>query len=61
MSFIVTRVVTVMLLKHFLTRAAEHLGISNLTGKHVKNVKESAISDQFLQNSFVKSETWISL
>ena len=39
MSFIVTRVVTVMLLRHFLTRAAGHLGISNLTGKRVKNVK----------------------
>ena len=30
---------------HFFTRAVEHIGISNLTGKHVKNVKESAVSD----------------
>ena len=34
---------------HFHTRAAEHLGISNLTGKLVKNVKQSAISDHPLQ------------
>ena len=60
MSFIVTRVVIVMLLSHFLTRAAEHLGISNLTGKRVKNVKESAISDHLLQYSYVTSESWIS-
>ena len=33
----------------FFTRAAEHTGISNLTGKRVKNVKESAISDHLLQ------------
>ena len=25
------------------------MGISNLTGKHVKNVKESAVSDDLLQ------------
>ena len=25
------------------------MGISNLTGKHVKNVKESAVSDHLLQ------------
>ena len=35
--------------RHFFTRAAEHMGISNLTGKRVKNVKESAISDHLLQ------------
>ena len=34
---------------HFFTRTAEHIGISNLTGKHVKNVKESAASDHLLQ------------
>ena len=31
------------------TRAAEHMGISNLTSKRVKNVKESAVSDHLLQ------------
>ena len=35
--------------RHFFTRAAEHMGISNLTGKRVKNVKESADSDHLLQ------------
>ena len=33
----------------FYTRAAEHMGISNLTGKRLKNVKQSAISDHLLQ------------
>ena len=35
--------------QHFFTRAAEHMGISNLTGKCVKNVKKSAVSDHLLQ------------
>ena len=35
--------------QHFFTRAAEHMGISNLTEKRVKNVKQSAVSDQLLQ------------
>ena len=35
--------------RHFYTRAAEHMGISNLTGKRLKNVKHSAISDHLLQ------------
>ena len=35
--------------RHFFTRAAEHLGISNLTEKRVKNVKQSAVSDHLLQ------------
>ena len=35
--------------QHFFTRAAEHMGISNLTGKRVKNVKQSAVSDHLLQ------------
>ena len=34
---------------HLYTRAAEHMGISNLTGKRLKNVKQSAISDHLLQ------------
>ena len=33
----------------FFTRAAEHMGILNLTSKRVKNVKESAVSDHLLQ------------
>ena len=35
--------------QHLFSRAAEHMGISNLTGKCVKNVKESAVSDHLLQ------------
>ena len=35
--------------RHFFTRAAEHIGISNLTEKRVKNVKQSAVSDHLLQ------------
>ena len=33
----------------FFTRAAEHMSISNLTGKRVKNVKVLAVSDHLLQ------------
>ena len=35
--------------RHFFTRAAEHMGILNLTSKRVKNVKESVVSDHLLQ------------
>ena len=35
--------------QHFYARAAEHMGISHLTGKRLKNVKQSAISDYLLQ------------
>ena len=31
--------------RHFFTRATEHMGISNCTGKHLKKIKYSAISD----------------
>ena len=34
--------------RHFKVRASEHLGITPLTGKHVKNRKMSAIADRFL-------------
>ena len=34
---------------HFFTRAAEHMGIPNLTGKHLKYVKQSAVSDHLLE------------
>ena len=34
---------------HFYTGAAEHMVISNRTGKRLKNVKQSAISDYLLQ------------
>ena len=37
--------------RHFYTRAAEHMGISNLTRKRLKNVKQSAISDHLLQRN----------
>ena len=33
---------------HFYIRAAEHMGTSHLTNKHLKNVKQSAISDHLL-------------
>ena len=35
--------------QHFFTRAAEHIGISNLTGKRLKCVKQSAVSDHLLE------------
>ena len=35
--------------RHFFTRAARHMSISNLTSKRVKNVKESAIYEHLLQ------------
>ena len=35
--------------QHIFTRATEHMGTSNLTGKHIENTKQSAISDQLLQ------------
>ena len=34
---------------HFYTRAAEHMEISNFTGKYLKNIKQSVISDHLLQ------------
>ena len=33
---------------HFYARAAEHMGISNLTGKCLQNVKQSATSDYLM-------------
>ena len=35
--------------RRFSTRAAEHMGVSNLTGKRLKNIKDSAVSDHLLQ------------
>ena len=35
--------------RHFFTRAAKHMGISNLTGKRLKYVKQSAVSDHLLE------------
>ena len=40
--------------RHFLTKAAEHMGISNLTGKPLKCVKQSAVSDHLLECNFSK-------
>ena len=37
---------------HFYTRVGEHMGISNLTGKRLKTVKQSAISDHLLQYNY---------
>ena len=34
---------------HFFTRAAVHMSISNLTGKYLKSVKQSAVSDHLLE------------
>ena len=43
--------------RHVYTRSAEHMGISNLTGKRLKNVKQSAISHHLLQcNCAIKSD-----
>ena len=35
--------------RQFYARAAKHMGISNLTGKRLKNINQSAISDYLLQ------------
>ena len=35
--------------RHFYTRAADHMGISNIARKRLKNVMQSAISDHLLQ------------
>ena len=35
--------------RHFFTRATEHMGISNLTGKRLKCFKQSAVSDYLLE------------
>ena len=35
--------------RHVFTRAAEDMGISNLTGKRLKCVKQSAVSDHLLE------------
>ena len=34
---------------YFFTGAAEHMGVSNLTGKYLKNIKNSVVSDHLLQ------------
>ena len=34
---------------HFFNRAAEHMGVSNLTGKRLKKIKDSAVSDHLIQ------------
>ena len=38
-----------IIISHFFTGAAEHMGISNLTGKRLKSVKQSAISAHLLE------------
>ena len=35
--------------RHFFTRAEEHMGIPNLTGKCLKFIKQSAVSDHLLE------------
>ena len=57
--FIGTRAVNTMLLTYLLTAVkltaifslelAEHMGVSSLTGKRLKNVRSSAVSDNLLQ------------
>ena len=46
--------------RHFFTRAAEHMGISNLTGKHLKSIKPSEVSEHLLECncSFCYSSLW---
>ena len=34
--------------RHYFTRASENVGVTSLTGKRVKNSKNSAIIDQIL-------------
>ena len=34
---------------HFFSRAVKHMGAFNPTGKQLKNIKDSAVSDHFLQ------------
>ena len=34
---------------HFFSRATEHIGISNLTWKHLKSVKQSAVSNHLFE------------
>ena len=41
--------ITIKLTPIFFIRAAEHMGVSNLTGKQLKNMKDLAISDHLLQ------------
>ena len=41
--------------QHFFTRASQHMGISKLTEKRVKNMKESAVSDHCLQRDCIIS------
>ena len=36
---------------HFFARASKHMGVSNLTGKRLKNIKDSASLDHLLQCS----------
>ena len=38
--------------RHFFTKAAKHMGISNLTGKNLKYVKQSAVSDHLLECNY---------
>ena len=40
--------------RHFFTKAAEHMRISNLTGKPLKCVKQSAASDHLLECNYSK-------
>ena len=37
--------------RHFFTRAAQHMGIYNLTEKRLKCVKQSAVSDHLLESN----------
>ena len=42
----------VLIYHHFFTRAAKHIVISNLTGKCLKSIKQSAISYHLLECIF---------
>ena len=41
--------ITVKLTAIFLLELREHMGVSNLTGKRLKNIQDSAVSDHLLQ------------
>ena len=44
-----TLLITVKLTAIFLLELWEHVGVSNLTGKRLKNIQGSAVSDNLLQ------------
>ena len=48
MRVVITRSLFTEKLSNIFFKAYEHVGTENLTGKHIKNTKESAISGNLL-------------